>query len=65
MIHKATFLFDIQRFDEAADACDQAIRHHPDDPVAYYMKGLSLLRSGRNEEAFLVLNRLFDSILTT
>ncbi len=51
IIHKATFLFEIQRFDEAADAYNQAISHHPDDPIAHYMKGLSLLSSGRNEEA--------------
>ncbi len=50
-IIKATFLFDIQRYDEAAHAYDQVLQLHPNDISAHYMKGVSLLYSARDEEA--------------
>ncbi len=50
-IKKASFLYEIARYEEAANAYSQIIKHHPNDPVAHYMKGQANLFTGRNEEA--------------
>ncbi|HYT44653.1 MAG TPA: tetratricopeptide repeat protein, partial [Methylomirabilota bacterium] len=50
-INKASFLYEIARYEEAANAYSQIIKHHPNDPVAHYMKGEANLFTGTNEEA--------------
>ena len=59
LLPKASFLFDIYRYDEAALAYDQALQVHPNDITAHFMKGISLLNLARNEEAL----ACFDQVM--
>jgi len=56
---KASFLFDIYRYDEAARAYEQALQVNSNDITAHFMKGISLLNLARNEEAL----ACFDQVM--
>lgn len=51
-IHKGVQLFDLQRYQEALVAFDEAIRLNPYHALAHYTRGYTLLELGRYEEAY-------------
>ncbi|MDR1836206.1 MAG: tetratricopeptide repeat protein [Treponema sp.] len=51
----ATLRYRISQYEEAADLCDIIIANDRQDMSAWYLKGLSYIRMGRNSEAITIL----------
>ncbi len=53
-------LYHLQHYDEVLVSCDQAIQQNPDDPLAWFMRGMALDNLKRYEEAVIAYDRVVE-----
>ena len=58
--NRASALFSLERFEEAIDVYNIALRRRPDLPDAWYFKGRALLEAGQPQAAAICLEKAID-----